>query len=148
MKIVPYEKEHLETVLPTELETVETTLGVSAKEFMEITGENSIAMTALNDRDEVVLIAGVHPMWPGVYEIWMHTTPTFYTHKLTAIKALKILMRQLTMSIGYKRVQADIRADLVKNINFVKLFGFHFEGQMLKYGFNGETYLRFALYGE
>lgn len=148
MKIVPFDPKHLETVIPSELETVEQSLGVTAMEFMSITGNNSLAMTTLTDDDEVVMIAGVHPMWPGVYEVWIHTTPLFYTHPVTVVKTIKKLLYQMKTCVGYRRIQAEVRADLNKNINFAKLFGFKFEGTMLKYGFNGEDYLLFALYGE
>jgi RimJ/RimL family protein N-acetyltransferase len=148
MKLVPFEVGHLDSILPNELENLETVLGIPEKEFMRLTAERSLCMTALTNDDKVFMIAGVHPLWKGVFEVWIHITPDFYKNKISAVKAIRQLLAQMKQTVGYNRIQADVRADLTKNIDFVKLFGFTFEGSMIKYGFNGETYLRFALYGE
>lgn len=148
MKLVPFEMAHLEQVVIAELDDVELNIGLGSRQIIESSIEHAMAMTGMTDSGKVVFIAGIHEKWPRVYEAWLFISTDFCNYKVGSVKLLKTLLYDLKTVVGYNRVQADVRADLTKNIDFVKFFGFKFEGPMLQYGMSGETYLRYALYGE
>jgi hypothetical protein len=148
MKLIPFEVSHLDQVVLAEFDEIQNIVGTNAKQLFDNASDNYMAMTGVDDDDEVVFIVGVNQLWPKVYEAWLFVSTKFYKLKLSSIKLIKTLLYDLKVSIGFNRVQADIRADITKNIDFIKFFGFNFEGRMLKYGLDGETYLRFAIYGD
>ncbi|HYD35957.1 MAG TPA: hypothetical protein VD999_07905 [Vitreimonas sp.] len=148
MRLVPYEVKHLDEIMVVEMDNLKEIANISPKELMIMTADKSLCMTAVDDDDQVVFIIGLNQLWGKVYEAWLLISPLIQLYKKSSIRLMKQLKAQLVNSIGFQRVQADIRADLQTNIEFVKYFGFKFEGAMLKYGVNGETYLRYSIVGD
>lgn len=142
MRIEPFRTEHLLKIEITEVDG----LGETSKQVLANAAKNSIAYTALNN-DSIMFIVGAAQLWPGLVDLWLIVTPEFMLHKKSCLRIFWQFMAQLK-DMGIRRAQADIRADLSKNISFVKHFGFTFESEMKQYGVNGETYLRYVWFGD
>ena len=143
MKLIPYKKEHLETIMFNELVTKE----FNPKELIAASAEKAIAYTGITDADEVVFICGVTKLWSKVYEVWFLISDLFEKNARQSFK-LVLKLKATIAHISYKRIQADINESIPKNIRFIEHLGYTFEGRMPKFGINGETYLRYALYGD
>ena len=142
MRVVPFSKEHIAEVVFKELPDTK-----QARDLVASNAEKSISFTVFNNQDKVLFIGGICQLWGAVYEVWVFTTELFYISLKEALPAVKQLVAQME-NIKYQRMQADVRADLTKNLNFIKHFGFKEEAVFQKYGLNGETYIRFVKFGD
>ena len=86
IKIVPFKKEHFDIYRERELER--DMLGDLIEFFQSRTPEHGPSYTALLDNN-VVAIAGVQIMFPGVGEGWVFGTELIYAHKFFFAKSVK-----------------------------------------------------------
>lgn len=147
MIIQPMKESDLDEIDFTELKAMEKVIGAAAKDIIAAKATSSIAYTLFNDKDKVIMIAGVTKVWGNFYEIWILTSPLFTGYSKTVIKVCKQLINQMK-HIGYDRIQADIQTSIVANARFAEFFGFKKEADMPNYGLNKEMYTRYALYGD
>lgn len=138
MRIEPFKPEHIKEVIFNELPDTEESRNLVAKN-----ASNSVAFTVFCDEGNILFVGGLFNLWGKVYEVWLFTTKTFYRKLKQSITAANRLYAQMK-NFPYARLQADIRADLTRNLRFVEHFGFKYESTMLKYGYNEETYLRYV----
>jgi len=93
---------------------------------------------------EVVACMGVRPLWKGVGEGWVLTSPLVHEcPKLLTVTALKAL-EWLERNKGYHRIGAHVLDGFGAAEDWAVALGFEYEGQAPGYGPNGEN---FAHYG-
>tara|TARA_B100000686_G_C16081772_1_gene614271 strand:- start:97 stop:537 length:441 start_codon:yes stop_codon:yes gene_type:complete len=131
IKIVPFKKEHFDIYRERELER--DMLGDLIEFFQSRTPEHGPSYTALLDNN-VVAIAGVQIMFPGVGEGWVFGTELIYAHKFFFAKSVKRMLGQIMNDYGLHRVQAVPLKTFEPGCRFLEWLGFKYEGELLKYG--------------
>lgn len=124
---------------------------VISKRFIEDSGmkipepENeSLAWTATESNSQTILCCGgFRPYWKGVYEAWfVPVSPdAIHKNKFQLVRFTKKLINEL----GAHRIQASILRDSEKDVKYVKLFGFRWEGTLYKYGPDKKDYDLYSL---
>lgn len=98
-----------------------------------------IALTAMCG-DHVVLCGGIIPARPTVGILWALLSADAGRHMLWLHRAtLRVLDLQ-----RWVRIEADVEEGFPAGCRWLELLGFKSEGQMPKYGLNGETHIRFV----
>lgn len=98
-----------------------------------------IALTAFDGR-RVVLCGGIIPARPNVGVLWALLAADAGRHMVWLHRATR---RVLELQ-AWQRIEADVEAGFPAGCRWLELLGFQYEGEMPKYGLNGETHLRFG----
>jgi hypothetical protein len=141
IEVVPFEMKHFDQIELRELDKV-TTQG-----FLETLQKNvehaGPAYTGLVD-GEVVAIAGVVLLWPGVAEGWVFGSPKIAKYKKSFCRHVRNKLAEIEKEHKLWRVQATIVSGWSGLMRFVEFLGFQFEGRLSQYGLNKEDYLMYA----
>lgn len=100
------------------------------------------AVTVVDPQEQIVAMAGIHNMWPGVGELWavFSLLARHYPH-------IWIVSRQVFNSwkVSYHRLQAALDpVNCPEAIRFDERLGMRPEGLMRKYGPHGEDRVMYA----
>ncbi|WP_435310642.1 GNAT family N-acetyltransferase [Primorskyibacter sedentarius] len=106
--------------------------------------DNGIAVTVVHN-GYVLAVGGVLNLWEGVGEWWSLTTIYAEKYPKQFHKAAKDMIMRAELEMKLHRLQAAIRADNQKAINWHARLGFTNEGIMRAYGVDGTDYFRMAL---
>ena len=98
--------------------------------------------TALAD-GELIVIAGINILWPGVGEAWAFLGGSYRKHGRFIHRTVKNMLSEIAFDLKLERVQAAVEEGHWAGIRWVDVLGFKFEGEMPGY-FRGKTYLRYA----
>ena len=113
--------------------------------FVEHLGKCGPAFTIVVD-EKIVACVGIHVYpWATAGEIWNIFCPDFPKYIYKTYRIMASLLNSSLISLRLKRLQATIRVGEIKHINWVKHFGFHYEGQLEAYGPDGTNYEMWAL---
>jgi hypothetical protein len=119
----------------------------SSQEYLDNLAGCSVAISAF--KDEVFLgCAGIGLLWPGVAEAWMLLTPEIdglTTHE-RGIVGLRIArgIRRTVKEYRLHRLQTAVLRGDDRARGFIKWLGFEYEGDMVCYGPDGSTYMRYS----
>ena len=95
--------------------------------------------------NQIVLMGGVTPYWPGVGEGWLLPTPLLRDHKHFCIKFVLRALRSMFELHGFNRVQAAVAEDFIKARRLAGWLGLQKEGRMPHYGTDGGHFIRYAI---
>lgn len=102
------------------------------------------AYTMLDENGRPLTCGGIFIIRPGIGEIWMTPGRDLPEHPVSAYRVGKVVMDEAFNKLHLHRVQATVMMSDVRGQNYIKAFGFCFEGLLRKYGENKEDYLLFA----
>ena len=105
-----------------------------------------MAITGFRD-EEIVACGGIMPLWKGVGEAWVVTSPLV---KMCSFSFVKVVWRRLltfTKIMELERVQTTVDAEHEVSRKWVERMGFKQEGLLKKY-INGRDFFRYALIKE
>src|SRR2546422_1345571 len=114
--------------------------GVSCKVMMK-----GPAWTVRKDGN-IICCYGFAPMMRGCAEAWMVMSPEGKVSPLMALRYAKQVIGTIMQAGLFRRVQAVGEEGQAGHRDWVEHLGVKIEGVMLKYGPNGETYLRFVMF--
>lgn len=132
MNIVPFEPFHVELL---------NAQGAQAHEVSYVPDSwiNTLRGLTAFDRDRVILCGGVLTSL-GMGTVWAVLSADAGRHMLALHRATEryLEMQQL------RRIEAAVQKGFMPGCRWAELLGFRFEGEMPRYGPNGETYLRYG----
>ena len=104
------------------------------------------AFTGANS-DEIIACGGIIPLWKGVGEAWVVTSPLVEKYPFTFAKIIWRRLRALTDIMDLTRVQTTVDAGHEVSIKWLERMGFVNEGEMKRY-IGGRDFYRYALIKE
>lgn len=134
MEIVPFQAAHIAR-LKSETENEE----LPDPEFLAALEEEKYSYSLVQG-DKVIACLGVIEWWEGRAEGWMFIGP----HSLGELCYLYRAVRRFFETCPYRRVEAVVRSDFPEAQDWVKSFGFQFEGHLTAYSPEGEDMMMFA----
>ena len=102
-----------------------------------------MAITGFRD-GEIIACGGIMPLWKGVGEAWVVTSPLV---RVCSFSFVKVVWRRLKVFAGIldlERVQTTVDAEHEVSIKWVERMGFMREGLMRRY-IDGRDFYRYAL---
>lgn len=98
-----------------------------------------VALTAL-DGDRIILCGGIVPSAPQMGTLWAVLSANAGGHMVWLHRATqRVLQLQ-----EWRRIEATVEKGFPQGCRWLRLLGFKYEGDMPKFGLNGETHLRFG----
>ena len=138
--------EHLDGAAPRN-DVGASAILASSQEYLDALAACIPAVSAFKD-NTFLGCAGIGVLWPGVAEAWMLLTPTI--DKLTThergIVGLRIArsIRLAVKEYRLHRLQTTVLRGDDRARGFIKWLGFEYEGDMVCYGPDGSTYMRYS----
>lgn len=105
-----------------------------------------MAITGFRD-GEIIACGGIMPLWKGVGEAWVVTSPLVRVCSFSFVKVVWRRLKVFTSILGLERVQTTVDAEHEVSIKWVERMGFIREGLMKQY-INGRDFYRYALIRE
>ena len=139
VKIVPFEDKHVDQFNFVGQKFLDTDIAL----LLHYYAAHGPAFTILNEK-EIIGIAGVVILWPGVGEAWTFLNPSFKRYAKSIHRAVKEKLQEIMDTFNLHRVQTTVLDGFEAGIRWVKRLGFEEEGIMKAYGPNGEDFIRFA----
>ena len=130
-KIVPLEKEHLESLMARSVFPVALTPDLTRAYF----SPGSVAYCLL-ENGEPVLAGGIVNLGWNRGEAWLIPTKFLHDHLKFCLVLINRLLPEMAEEYGFVRVQATCIND--PSGKFAKGRGFEYEGFLKKFGPNGE----------
>ena len=130
-KLVPLEREHLDTLMARSVFPIALTPDLTRAYF----SPGSVAYCLLED-GEPALAGGIVNLGWNRGEAWMIPTPFLRNHLRFCLALIKKLLPAMAENYGFIRVQASCIND--PSSKFAKGRGFEYEGTLKKFGPNGE----------
>ena len=93
---------------------------------------------------QIVVSAGLVPLWPGVAEAWMIPSEGVDQHRIAVARKLRKMLHGVMLQRGIYRAQANIHHNFERAIRLAEWLGFSNEGRMRRFGIEGADYFRFA----
>jgi hypothetical protein len=103
------------------------------------------AYTLVNE--EIIASGGILPLWKGVGEGWIVSSPLVEKYPIAFAKTLWRKMLSLYDELGLERLQTLVDAEHIVSQKWLERMGFENEGLMRKY-LNGRDFYRYALIKE
>lgn len=138
MKVIPFEKKHL---LTANIEGGEEHRRLLV-ENLKING--GPAYTLLDERGDIVAMAGVEIIWPGVGHAWAVMTGLIKKYPVALTKETRRYLEKIIKEHRLHRVQADVIEGFEQAECWIALLGFDYEGPLNRYGPNGDNFFRYA----
>jgi len=104
------------------------------------------ALTGFSD-GEIIACGGIMPLWKGVGEAWVVTSPLVLKCSFSFVKVILRKLPIFSNILELERVQTTVDVEHTTSIKWVERMGFVREGLMHKY-INGRDYYRYALIKE
>src|SRR5207245_594657 len=105
------------------------------------------AWSVKTDSGEYVVCFGFIPMHSGVAEAWLIVNPEIYVkHIALSWRITKHVFSSVVRSGLFHRVHAFCPEDYAEGRRVMEHLGMRFEGVMLKYGPNQETWVRYVIF--
>ena len=99
-----------------------------------LNASNSPAFSLVDGHNVVGCIVGGYVIWDGVLRVWAVTTDQIDLHPIAySRKILQLLNGSMTYYNAH-RVEATVKKDFPKAIQWADFFGFEIEGLLHKYG--------------
>jgi len=111
----------------------------------KFSSEFNVGMTGFYD-NEVLGCAGIIMPWRHVGIAWALISQKGREHKFFVHRAVKFYLYQYIQRLQLRRVEANVIADLNVARRWARSLGFREESMMIKYGPNGETYMRYVMF--
>ena len=143
LQIVPFDPEHLRQLTPRSFEGTEMELLGDYVERSRQYLKLGPAYTGIID-GQIMMCAGVFPLWRGVAETWLVTTPLVPQYPVCFHRAISRMLAILEKGMDLWRIQTALHWRHKVSHKWVKRLGFRWEGEMPGYGPDGETYIRFG----
>lgn len=102
------------------------------------------AFVCLNDRGVSVAVGGIAAAQHGTGNAWLISTDEFDSHKLELIRFVKKLVSGFLKNDGH-RVQCITAGFHSNALEWLESCGFKKEGELVKYGSNGESFYQFGI---
>ena len=144
VKVVPFEGWHLEWLAPNQ-DAMRSMMNLptNAIDHGKVLATYGRAWTGLR-KGRVIGSAGIIPLQPGVYDLWMYLGSDTFDKKKLAMKIFKYYLFKSIKELKIHRLQAVVKEDYCQGIRFAEFFGFENEGVMKCYGPNKENFIRYA----
>jgi hypothetical protein len=94
--------------------------------------------------NQIVWCGGVVILWPGVAEAWAVPSMSLADCPVAFHRDVKIVLGQLIETMQLRRVQCTVHNLFRSSRKWLEKLGFHFEGEMPKYGPDGSDHYRYA----
>jgi hypothetical protein len=94
---------------------------------------------------KLVAVGGIICPWPGMGEMWAVLNGSTGC-VLGLNKAVRRVVAGVVRNMSLRRIQANVDANSKVAIRWAEWIGFKFEGEMPKYGPNGEDFLRYVMF--
>lgn len=149
LRVVPYEPWHLKAI---DVEH-ETKVALLIRYTLADLLKEHAVYTAINDT-EVLIIAGIIKLWPGVGEATVYISKKYFDGTLSLkdrIKAAKVIRRYFHLILSnmtFHRVQATVDTSFKRALRFIEYMGFDQEGLAKKFGPDKEDYMRYVMFPE
>lgn len=98
--------------------------------------------------EPVACFGVIKSAWGGVAEIWMDRTDWAERNPKRFHRAAIMVIREVCQQLKLRRLQASVPASYLTGCDWLKRIGFKSEGEMLRFGPDGSTYIRYALFPE
>jgi hypothetical protein len=134
VQIVPFQAAHIARL---KLDTENAAL--PDREFLVALEDEKYSYTLMQG-ERVVACLGVIEWWEGRGEGWMFLGP----HSLRELCYLYRAMKRFFEACPFRRVEAVVRSDFPEAQDWVKSFGFKFEGHLTAYSPEGDDTQMFA----
>jgi len=95
------------------------------------------------DSTDIIVCAGILPLWRNVGEAWMATSPLIEKYKIFVAKNIRKIFKEIIFNLQLERVQTFVDSENMASINLVERLGFKKEGLMRKY-IGGRDFIRYA----
>ena len=142
MQVIKFLPEHLKKLHLRDYEKGYTDL--LARKVRTIEGPAFTLVHANGQGVEYIYSAGIEIIWNGVGHAWVIMSDLIKRYPLTITKTTKKYLEKLMKEYNLHRVQADVIEGFIEAEAWLGTLGFEYEGPMMKYGFNGENYFRYA----
>ncbi len=93
---------------------------------------------------QVVAIAGIYVIWPGVADAFVISTPLVEKYPKAFHRAILRGLLHLCQKRHIRRLQTAVHVDHKVSRKWIKRLGFRPEGLMRAYGPDGSDYIRYA----
>ena len=144
LEIVPYKAEHALEIIKSKAKETILKLGEKAEERAKYLETAGPAITGL--WNGTLLASGglmFNGPWPGVAEAWclfrQETDQTDVWSRMLFARKCKGLLYEWIEKYQLVRIEANLYAEQIPNIEFVKFLGLEFESLKPKYYFGGKT---------
>ena len=139
----PFKAEDIE-----ELEARENCDIEEVKALAQIIQDGSMGFTARLE-GKVIGCAGVFKKWEGTGQAWVMISDKMMKHKLWFHRIVRQLLQQVAQAEPYARIEAVVKAESERNIQWIETLGFHRETPepMKHYRPEGDYYL-YSLTGD
>lgn len=147
LRVVPYEPWHLKAIDVEHETRVALVIRYSLADLLK----QHAVYTAINDSD-VLIIAGVITLWPGVGEATVYMSKKYFDGSLSLkdrIKAAKVIKRYFDLILSnmtFHRVQATVDLSFERALRFIEYMGFEQESLAKMYGPDKEDYMRYVMF--
>jgi len=97
---------------------------------------------------ELAGCGGVIPIWSdgSVVEGWAVLTNVGRKNPIAITRAIRDGLRLIVGTGRVRRIQCDVIADFWAGQKWAEKFGFEFESRMVKYGPQGQDFVRYAMF--
>lgn len=92
---------------------------------------------------ELIVIAGINILWPGVGEAWAFLGGSYRKYGLFINRSVRKYLNEIAFGYKLERVQATVKKGHWVAIEWIDWLDFDYEGEMPGY-FQGHTFLRYA----
>ena len=140
-QIVPFEPKHWDMIKFRDFEYL--SMGNFMGEMKEKIDGSGPAFAGLAN-GEVVGIAGVAILWPGVGDGWIMAAEEISKHKIWFVRSVKKYMELVMNNYKLHRVQTTVLHGHTDLIRLVEFLGMRFEGRLSGFGPQGEDYLMYG----
>ena len=130
-------------MLPNEGDSAFFYRDVDKDQMIQAYVNESYGYTALLG-DKVLLIGGVMPLFKGVGEAWLFTSPDISTYFITCFKLVKRYINDAERLFNLYRIEALVMSEFCQGHNFLKHLGFKGEGPVYCLDGQGNDYYRYS----
>ena len=108
--------------------------------------EDAPAFTWATEEGEVLVCAGLVPIWKGLFEAWAVVSQRLIDHpeKFYILQNIYHTLVEFIDILGIRRIQADVVTSMRESHAFLYHLHFKPESELFQYGPNGESMTRFV----
>lgn len=118
-------------------------LDISPREIHDLLAQGRAFSGWMGER--LLGCGGVYLLWPGVGEAWLRLSQQAVLYPVFVARSIVRMLVRIIEDLKVWRVQALVMKKHREGRHLVEWMGFQEEGEMVAYGPNGETYIRYAL---
>ncbi len=141
-RIIPFRPDHLDLLILRENERVSLGGPEGLKESAHHILDQGMAGTIFVD-GRVICVLGYHPLWDGVYQVWIIPSVYLETYRFPNVKIVRGMLASVAKTHGVRRFQTSCLADDLHN-RWMTFLGFQEEGRMIEYTCDGKDHVMWS----